>query len=61
LTRTAPLRAAGRPTGQLAGRPVGAGVAHRPDGTFVIAVHALLVHTGGRRILVDSCMGNGRA
>ncbi|MFD8952362.1 MBL fold metallo-hydrolase [Streptomyces xanthophaeus] len=33
----------------------------RPDGTFVLSVHGLLVDTGGRRILVDTCVGNARA
>ncbi|MEV6953674.1 MBL fold metallo-hydrolase [Streptomyces sp. NPDC051183] len=33
----------------------------RPDGTFVLSVHGLLVDTGTRRILVDTCVGNARA
>ncbi|MFE3558905.1 MBL fold metallo-hydrolase [Streptomyces sp. NPDC059193] len=32
----------------------------RADGTFVISVHALVVDTGARRILVDTCVGNSR-
>lgn len=32
----------------------------RADGTFVISVHGLLVDTGTRRILVDTCVGNAR-
>ncbi|MFC9297111.1 MBL fold metallo-hydrolase [Streptomyces sp. NPDC057011] len=32
----------------------------RADGTFVISVHGLLVDTGTRRILVDTCVGNDR-
>lgn len=30
------------------------------DGQFVIAIQALLVETRGKRILVDTCMGNDR-
>ncbi|MCM1966500.1 MBL fold metallo-hydrolase [Streptomyces sp. G1] len=33
----------------------------RADGTFVLSVHGLLVDTGTRRILVDTCVGNARA
>lgn len=33
----------------------------RGGGTFVLSVHALLIDTGARRILVDTCVGNGRA
>lgn len=32
----------------------------RADGTFVISVHGLVVDTGARRILVDTCVGNAR-
>ncbi|MFD4245334.1 MBL fold metallo-hydrolase [Streptomyces sp. NPDC058525] len=32
----------------------------RADGTVVISVHALVVDTGARRILVDTCVGNSR-
>ncbi|MCX4695490.1 MBL fold metallo-hydrolase [Streptomyces sp. NBC_01408] len=33
----------------------------RADGTFVLSVHGLVVDTGTRRILVDTCVGNARA
>lgn len=33
----------------------------RADGTFLLSVHGLVVDTGARRILVDTCVGNGRA
>ncbi|MER6201671.1 MBL fold metallo-hydrolase [Streptomyces sp. NPDC001586] len=32
----------------------------RADGTFVLSVHGLVVDTGTRRILVDTCVGNAR-
>ncbi|WP_329376743.1 MBL fold metallo-hydrolase [Streptomyces sp. NBC_01351] len=32
----------------------------RADGTFVLSVHGLVVDTGARRILVDTCVGNAR-
>ncbi|MFD6892324.1 MBL fold metallo-hydrolase [Streptomyces sp. NPDC059957] len=32
----------------------------KPDGSFVISVHGLVVDTGTRRILVDTCVGNAR-
>lgn len=33
----------------------------RVDGTFVLSVHGLVVDTGARRILVDTCVGNARS
>ncbi|MDI2131084.1 MBL fold metallo-hydrolase [Yinghuangia seranimata] len=33
----------------------------REDGTYLLSVHALLIDTGAARILVDTCVGNGRA
>ncbi|WP_407840886.1 MBL fold metallo-hydrolase [Streptomyces sp. DSM 116496] len=32
----------------------------RADGTFVLSVHGLVVDTGARRMLVDTCVGNAR-
>ncbi|MFD9408182.1 MBL fold metallo-hydrolase [Streptomyces sp. NPDC059989] len=32
----------------------------KADGSFVISIHALVVDTGPRRILVDTCVGNAR-
>ncbi|MGW2997818.1 hypothetical protein ACWDA9_41325, partial [Streptomyces sp. NPDC001193] len=31
------------------------------DGSFLLSVHGLVVDTGTRRILVDTCVGNARA
>jgi len=31
-----------------------------PEGRLVLSVHALLVESQGRRILVDTCVGNGK-
>ncbi|MCF2529050.1 MBL fold metallo-hydrolase [Yinghuangia soli] len=32
-----------------------------PDGTFTMSFHAMVVDTGVRRILVDTCIGNDRS
>ncbi|MFJ8666282.1 MBL fold metallo-hydrolase [Streptomyces sp. NPDC093600] len=60
---TAPLTAALRTddTALLKRYPWPAADYSRADGTFVISVHALVVDTGRRKVLVDTCVGNARA
>lgn len=31
-----------------------------PEGRLVLSIHALVVESCGRRILVDTCLGNGK-